>query len=214
MSLKVAIVSPNYLFGESLKTLIEGELDLDIIGIFYGGPLLKETLQDIIKKADIIIATCSSEFNILHYLPEDFYRRTSDQLKVLCIGERSFLFSMERNIQELLINGTIGILPPSADSNLLKKALRAIISGEVWLDRSTLLNLLHSIREVEKGPRLAKREREIINHICQGYRNKEIAQKLNISEQTVKSHCSRIYKKLGVTDRLHLALSPHRERQF
>lgn len=53
---------------------------------------------------------------------------------------------------------------------------------------------------------LAKREREIAFHICQGYRNKEIAQKLHISEQTVKSHCCRIYKKLGVSDRLQLAL--------
>jgi DNA-binding NarL/FixJ family response regulator len=57
--------------------------------------------------------------------------------------------------------------------------------------------------------RLAHREKEIISHICQGYKNKEIAQKLHISEQTVKSHCNRIYKKLGVADRLQLALHSH-----
>lgn len=62
------------------------------------------------------------------------------------------------------------------------------------------------MRHHEKNTSLAKREKEIIFHICQGFRNKEIAQKLQISEQTVKSHCNRIYRKLGVTDRLQLAL--------
>ena len=56
----------------------------------------------------------------------------------------------------------------------------------------------------------AKKEKEVVSLICHGYRNKEIAQKLDISEQTVKSHCNRIYKKVGVTDRLQLALYTNR----
>jgi DNA-binding NarL/FixJ family response regulator len=53
---------------------------------------------------------------------------------------------------------------------------------------------------------LTGKEEEITSLICKGFRNKEIAQKLNISEQTVKSHCNRIYKKVGVSDRVQLAL--------
>jgi DNA-binding NarL/FixJ family response regulator len=45
-----------------------------------------------------------------------------------------------------------------------------------------------------------------LSFICQGYRNKEIAQQLDISEQTVKSHCNRIYKKVGVSDKVQLVL--------
>ena len=69
-----------------------------------------------------------------------------------------------------------------------------------------MMKLLEEMKKASEGIRLAPREEEIISHICQGYTNKEIAQKLNISEQTVKSHCHRIYKKIGVSDRLQLAL--------
>jgi DNA-binding NarL/FixJ family response regulator len=68
------------------------------------------------------------------------------------------------------------------------------------------MRLMACMKHSAPNVRLAQREKEIISHICQGFKNKEIAQKLNISEQTVKSHCNRIYKKLGVNDRLQLAL--------
>ena len=53
--------------------------------------------------------------------------------------------------------------------------------------------------------KLTKAERGVVSLICGGFRNKEIANKLEISEKTVKCHCNRIYKKVGVTDRLQLA---------
>jgi DNA-binding NarL/FixJ family response regulator len=63
---------------------------------------------------------------------------------------------------------------------------------------------------MEKKIDLSKKEKEIVSLICHGCRNKEIAQRLDISEQTVKSHCNRIYKKVGVSDRLQLALYTHK----
>jgi DNA-binding NarL/FixJ family response regulator len=127
-------------------------------------------------------------------------------LKIILIGDRTLRFIADKQLKELVLRGVVGILPPSADSELLRKALKAVSSGELWLDRHTLMKILTSMRHQEKGISLARREKEIVFHICQGYRNKEIAQKLSISEQTVKSHCNRIYKKLGVSDRLQLAL--------
>jgi len=53
--------------------------------------------------------------------------------------------------------------------------------------------------------KLTEAEKQIVFLICEGFRNKEIGKKLEISEKTVKSHCNRIYKKVGVTDRLQLA---------
>ncbi len=64
----------------------------------------------------------------------------------------------------------------------------------------------------EPGPRerkksaISKREREVIACVAQGFKNKEIGEKLFISEQTVKSHIHNIFDKLGVSDRLELAL--------
>jgi DNA-binding NarL/FixJ family response regulator len=131
---------------------------------------------------------------------------SANKLKIILIGDRSLRYVADKQLKELVLKGVVGILPPSADSELLKKALQAVFSGELWLDRHTLMKILASMKQQDQNTGLAKREREIVFHICQGYRNKEIARKLHISEQTVKSHCHRIYKKLGVSDRLQLAL--------
>lgn len=205
MALRIAIGCNNYLFGEGLKRLLEDERDINVVGIFNGGTGSLPNLEEILKlNPDIILADYCSDFNVFLSLPADFLKTNS--LKIILIGDRTLRLIADRQLKELVLKGVVGILPPSADSELLKKALKAVFSGELWLDRATLMKLLSSMRHQEKSAGLAKREKEIVFHICQGYRNKEIAEKLHISEQTVKSHCNRIYKKLGVSDRLQLAL--------
>jgi DNA-binding NarL/FixJ family response regulator len=62
-------------------------------------------------------------------------------------------------------------------------------------------------RDLEQDRReLSQREREVVSLVASGYRNKEIANKLFISEQTVKTHLSNIFQKLEISDRLELAL--------
>ena len=98
---------------------------------------------------------------------------------------------------------------PSVDSGGTQ-AIKVVHSGELWLDRKMLKGVIHQMNPSEKKVSLTKKEKEIVSLICEGLRNKEIAQKLNISEQTVKSHCNRIFKKVGVSDRLQLALYTHK----
>jgi DNA-binding NarL/FixJ family response regulator len=61
------------------------------------------------------------------------------------------------------------------------------------------------MRDRERSP-LSQREREIVALVAQGFKNKEMAEKMFISEQTVKNHLHNIFDKLGVSDRLELAL--------
>lgn len=202
MAIKLAIGCHSYLFGEGLKKLFENENDIDVIGIFDESA----DLEIIIKlNPDIIL----SDFNIPFEFPEDF--ATDKKLKILLIGDSTTWHNIgDRHIVDLVSRGVVGILPPSADSDLLKKAIKAVNSGELWIDRKTIKTILSCKSLSEKRVNLTKREHEIVSHICQGYRNKEIAQKLDISEQTVKSHCNRIYKKLEVSDRLQLAVHSYR----
>jgi DNA-binding NarL/FixJ family response regulator len=205
MPLKLAIGCSTHLFSEGLEKLLEDERDISVVGIFNGGKSGAQDMGDILKLGpDVILADFTADFNILSRLPEDAV--AGNQLKVLLIGDRSLRLVSDRQLKDLILKGVVGILPPSADADLLKKALKAVFSGELWIDRNTLMKILTCLKQPEKAVGLAKREREIVSHICQGYRNKEIAQKLKISEQTVKSHCTRIYRKLGVSDRLQLAL--------
>jgi len=200
--MRLAIECSNHLFSEGLKKLLEDEHEISIVGMFNGGSGIPDTKEILDLKPDVIISEYGPDFNIFAGLSE---KLPDNHPKIILLGDRTLHFFTDARLKQLILKGVVGILPPSADSDLLKKALKAVFSGELWLDRNTLMKILASMKRPEKKP-LAKREREVMFHICHGYRNKEIAQKLNISEQTVKSHCNRIYKKLGVSDRLQLAL--------
>lgn len=197
MPIKVAIGCYSYLFGEGIKRLLEDEREIDVIGIFNEGTDFNEILK---IKPDVALL----DFNIFRDLTEDFANET--QIKILIIGNKTLYSASDRRIADLVSKGVAGILPPGADSYLLKKATKAISSGELWLDRKTMRNILSYESFSKREVKLTEAEKEIVSLICQGYRNKEIAQKLSVSEQTVKSHCNRIYKKVGVSDRLQLAI--------
>jgi len=197
MQIKVAIGCYNYLFGEGIKRLLEDEREIDVIGIFNEGADFKEIIK---MQPDVALL----DFHIFRDLPEDF--STDTQVKILILGNKALYSVSDRRIADLVSKGVAGILPPGADSYLLRKATKAISSGELWLDRKTMKNILSYESFSKREVKLTEAEKEIVSLICQGYRNKEIAQKLHVSEQTVKSHCNRIYKKVGVSDRLQLAI--------
>jgi LuxR family transcriptional regulator, positive regulator of biofilm formation len=114
--------------------------------------------------------------------------------------------------EEVLLNLLLsyqldGIIKTNSDLPLFKKALNAIDAGQVWLDNSrirALLKYTESLANNRPDNNLSKKEREIVLLISQGRKNREIAACLCISEQTVKSHISRIFRKTNVNTRSQL----------
>lgn len=209
MAFNIALFCSNNLFAEGLKKIVENfGKETKVVGVFLGKITSKELMESCDLGSDLIILDSQENLFMMVNSPEYF---ESHNLKVLLIGNRTIPHLTSGNLKKLVLKGVIGILPPSTDSHLFIKALKAVRSNEVWLDRQTMVTLVTDMKQASKGVRLAPREQEIISHICQGYTNKEIAQKMKISEQTVKSHCHRIYKKIGVTDRLQLALYSYKK---
>jgi DNA-binding NarL/FixJ family response regulator len=117
--------------------------------------------------------------------------------------------------------GTSGIVLKQTATDLLIKSIRKVHDGEIWLDSHTTAEVIRRFvsadetapavahqpapRERERSP-LSQREREIVALVAQGFKNKEMAEKMFISEQTVNNHLHNIFDKLGVSDRLELAL--------
>jgi two-component system, NarL family, nitrate/nitrite response regulator NarL len=97
--------------------------------------------------------------------------------------------------------GVRGILPNTMDVPRVIAALDEICDGGLWVDRSLVDNLLN-----RQQITLTRREEQLVAHVAQGLKNKEIAFSLGISEGTVKVYLSRLFAKLGVKDRLDLAL--------
>jgi len=114
----------------------------------------------------------------------------------------------EERIINLLLNHRIdGVIAVDTDADLFRKAIYAVGSGQVWIDNGKLKALLAHMESIARNQRhdtISKKEREIIILISQGLRNREIAEKLCISEQTVKAHLSRIFRKTNVTSRSQL----------
>jgi len=113
-----------------------------------------------------------------------------------------------------LWEGAKGYLQKSVSSAELLKAIRAVHAGEAWIERGVMGHLLEELPRQENrvskrgqsAQLLSQREAEIARFVAAGLSNKEVADRLFISEKTVKSHLVSIFKKLHLRHRLQLAL--------
>jgi two-component system nitrate/nitrite response regulator NarL len=121
--------------------------------------------------------------------------------------------SDENHTVELYRRGVRGIISRSISPDLLVRCVRRIAAGETWIDNQSVNWVIEAYRaqaaalvSPRSQPRLSPKEISIITCITQGKRNKEIAFQLGTTEQVIKNYLRKIYDKLGVSDRLELAL--------
>lgn len=119
----------------------------------------------------------------------------------------------ESNTVELYRRGVSGIIPRSISPELLLKCVRKTAAGETWIDSQSVNRLIEAYRlhtaaldSPQIPPDLSCKEAAIIRCITQGKRNKEIAYQLGTTEQVIKNYLRKVYDKLGVADRVELAL--------
>jgi two-component system nitrate/nitrite response regulator NarL len=121
--------------------------------------------------------------------------------------------------QAAVENGVMGVVLKTQSPEVLIKAIEKVYSGEVWLERLLIANVISRLSRNQfdkKNPEengisiLSDREREIVRLIGQGLKNRKISTLLCISETTVRHHLTSIYSKLGVSDRLELLVFAHR----
>jgi len=123
-------------------------------------------------------------------------------VKVLAYGSAQD----DRAVQSLLRMGCMGFIEESAPAPLLKRAVRAVANGEIWVGRKLLTRVLQQLLFATRSPRLTRREKEILQLIARGYKNRAIAEKLCISHETVRWHIRGLHAKLGLQDRPGTAL--------
>jgi len=135
--------------------------------------------------------------------------RRSPQIKIIIQA----VSTDESNTVELYRRGVRGIIPRSISPDLLVKCVRKIAQGETWIDNQSVNWVIEAYRSQATAltspktqPRLSPKEMAIITCITQGKRNKEIAYQLGTTEQVIKNYLRKVYDKLGVSDRLELAL--------
>jgi two-component system nitrate/nitrite response regulator NarL len=141
------------------------------------------------------------------------------QLEAEATGVRVILLTAEigdDDIVKALQFGVRGVVLKDSATEMLFRSIRTVMSGQYWLGRESVSCLIGALRKlILSGPETQKpqekfgltpREMEIVSKVVAGYTNKEVAQVLSISEDTVKHHLSKVYNKIGMSNRLELAL--------
>lgn len=209
----ILIADAQVMFREALRSLLEREHDFRILGEAGNG---REALQLAnTLKPDILLLDLS--------MPRVSGMEALRRLAGIHSQTRPILFveSPEKSqVVEALKLGARGILPRRTTTQMLLKCIRAVAAGEYWVGHQNISDLVECIRTADPKPeardsngfRLTRRELEIVNSIVDGYTNREIAKRFSISEQTVKHHLTSIFEKVGVTNRLELALFAMHQR--
>lgn len=202
--MKIYIALSNVVLSEGVKKLLEGEKDINIIGILNFGENASIKIKSL--KPDIFLVDLTSLYN--------FFGDTAGHDKKFILFDT--LCGEENITRAVLAKEIKGVLMGDASPLLLKKAIRAVARGEVWLNNATVKNLVSGLYALKKDKMsaLSDREKEIVYLIAQGYRNKEIANKLFISEPTVKTHLNRIFRKLNMQSRHQLITFAVRSNEF
>jgi DNA-binding NarL/FixJ family response regulator len=130
------------------------------------------------------------------------------QTKILLLSD----VAEERFELEAIRAGAHGTVSKRSDPKVLERALKVVGEGEIWMSHRVARSIISEFRrwrqpvEEKSSGQLTKREEAILALLADGYRNKEIASRLTISENTIKTHLNTIYRKLQVSSRVEAAL--------
>ena len=215
--IRIVVADDHPIFRDGLCRLLALEEDFEVVAQAQDGRQVLDVLQQ--HEPDILLLDLKMPgLDGLATLQRLQIAKNKTRVIVLTASDDKNEF-----VQAMKL-GTSGIVLKQTATELLIKSIRKVHAGEIWLDSHTTAAVIrqfvandevqpsmHALpsapatRERERSP-LSQREREIVALVAQGFKNKEMAEKMFISEQTVKNHLHNIFDKLGVSDRLELAL--------
>jgi DNA-binding NarL/FixJ family response regulator len=203
--IRVILADTQAIFRAGLRKIFALEDDIRVVG---QAETLSQTQSAVTKfSADILILESALAPNPVEAVTE--LLRQSPQLKIVVVTPASD----EQLTLDLFRRGAHGILSRETEPETLVDCLRKVAAGEPWLESHAIHWVMeayrgHSLRPSGARPKvqLTPKETLIVSCVTQGMKNKEIAVRVGTTEQVVKNYLRKVYDKLGVADRLELAL--------
>lgn len=213
--IRIFILDNHMLVRAGLRHIVETQPDLKVVGQVGN---LNEALSLIAStKPDIILLEYDPESGLSFDVFPDINKAWNQARMILVTGSND-----RQTYLQAVQHGILGIVLKTQPPDVLIKAIRKVHVGEVWIEHSLIANLVNNSFRVENSTAadpeadaiglLSEREREIIQFIGRGLKNKQIASQLCIAETTVRHYLTSIYSKLGVSDRLELLVFAHSHR--
>jgi len=198
---KLFLIDDHPIVREGLRAFLELSDDLEVVAeasnIDEAKTLLVSNKVDLFL-LDIQLGEDISEQNGLKLIPD--IKEKHPDAKIIILSS----FVEEDFVRQAMRLGVQGFLSKHAGPTALRDAIYAALRGELPLDDRAVKILAE--QQIDLLDSVSKREREVMALVANGLTNKAIAKELNITEKTVKAHLTNIFSKLGVKDRLQLAL--------
>ncbi|MGE5485124.1 MAG: response regulator [Ignavibacteriales bacterium] len=204
MALRVLIVDDHALMRRGVGQVLELERDISLAGEASGGREAIEKTKTL--EPDVVIMDIS--------MPDMSGLAAASEIKRVCPRVGIVILTIhddEQYVYEAARAGVSAYVMKDVDPTELVKAVRAAAEGRTYVHPAIVPKLLKACGRTPGGAEiqlqsLTKREIEILDLVSQGFSNKQMADRLFISEKTVKNHLSSIFGKIGVDDRTQAAL--------
>ena len=205
--IKILLVGDHSIFRTALRMLIETERRLQVVGEISHPNQVAEFISS--QNPDLVLLDLP-DFGGKDWFP--FIKQFVDNVPVLILASQQ-----EADIyQESLKLGISGLVRKDKSGDTLRKAIEKIYDGELWFDRTimgkTIRQMMNEKQSLIDNPdinsirSMTEREKQVVELICKGLKNKLIAEKLFVTETTVRHHLTSIFNKLEVTTRLELVI--------
>src|ERR1700719_718378 len=202
---RVILADTQAIFRAGLRKVFALEDDIRVVG---QAETLLQTQSAVAKfSADVLIFEAALTPNPVEAVVNLLRQNPSLRVVVVTPGADQDL------TLDLFRRGAHGIVSREVEPELLVECLRKVVAGETWLDSTGVRWVLDAYRNQNNRPtgsrpkvQLTPKEMLIVSCVTQGMKNKEIALRVGTTEQVVKNYLRKVYDKLGVADRLELAL--------
>ncbi len=207
--IRIAIIDDHEMVREGLRAILQTEPDFEIVAESESAEGIVELVDQ--TKPDVVLLDAR--------LP-GVSGPEACRLLVASHPETAVLivstYSDDELVNQCIQAGAKGYLIKDIERFSLKESIRAVHRGEAALSPAVAAQVLARLRhtvttDTSTEPQLSKSQREILRLISQGYSNREIASKIHLSENTVKSHTQEIFRKLQVHNRVEAAIRATKE---
>jgi DNA-binding NarL/FixJ family response regulator len=197
--IRVPIADDHAIVRVGLRQLLEGCEDVEVVGSVTDG--LEAVTVAVSRRPDVVLMDLS--------MPGIDGIEATRRILKLRPEVRVVMLTFHSNpdpILEAIDAGAVGYLLKDAEPDEILRGMRAAARGESPLDPKAARALLTARSERARAAELSSREREVLYLVGAGMANKQIARRLGISEKTVKSHLTNVYRHIGVSDRTQAAM--------
>lgn len=203
MPIRILLVDDHPIVLQGLEHLFNRQVDCEVVGCCTSAAAAVEAART--QQPDVIVLDLRMSGRDGIGLLEDLAREWLPPRTVVLTAAIT-----DEQVGQIIARGADGLVLKEASPQELMNCVRVVHAGERWFDPQSLSRAVEDFQQRDARAQLIQtltsREQEVVRMVAAGLRNKEIGERLEISERTVKVHLHNIYGKLGVDGRLELLL--------